>query len=447
MTRTYPIIKMTIAGTEYIWQDTDIVTARAIQEVHPISLELPASTITFSVYTTDARFSIFSDGELYNALAEGQVIQLYEYVNGINVFINEFYLKEWKYVATNVLSFTGMDLIGKLDGMQYDGGFWSNLTDIETILGAILDPLGILYTVSSPTAGVELKGWIPPGTAREALQQVCFAGRAMASSTINGMLLIEPAIAYLESAAIDLTVTDTDKQDDQTVELLPVVTGVELISHDYSQGATSETIFSETLEPGSYKVVYNKPYHTVEATGVGYIDSYLITEGEDFLTTEGGDFLVANGEYEYGPNSIILTVFPPGGVVTITGYPWIDSKQALFQPVALDYRSNNLIIEDATLVNITNRYPVIYRVADYYHRRYDHRFTLLNYNAPSALYGFAPVYGTGTYSAAGLKVGDTVKSNALNKAVFGIAERLEYDLTGGFRIRVKSVGIEAGPVV
>jgi len=439
MTHTYPIIKMNIAGEEIIWQDTDIVTASAIQETHPISLEMPISTINFTVFTTDPRFSIFSDGELYSALDEGQVIQVFESVDGVPVFINEYYLKEWKYVATNTMQFRGVDLIGLLDGMSYDGGFWSSLTDIGAILGTILDPYGIPYAVSNPYS---LKGWIPPGTVREALQQVCFASGAIAHGLINGVLSVEPAIYLLGSSSIDLNIPDTDKQDNQTVELKPLVTGVEIITHDYSQGSTSEVIYSETLAPGSYKIVFNKPYYSITATGVGYTPDFLITEGEDFLVTEGGDYLVGNGDYEYGPNSILLTVFSPGGAVEITGYPWIDSKQSLRAPVTGFDPTNDLVIENATLVSGSNHIKVANHTSDYYQRRYDHRFTLLRYNAPAALYGLAPVYGTGLYSEAGMKVGDAVRSNVLHRAVFGVAERLDYDLTGGFRIGVRSVGIQ-----
>jgi len=443
MTRTYPIIKLNIAGEEIIWQDADIVTASAIQETHPISVEMPISVVDFTIYTTDPRFSIFDDGELYSALAEGQVIQVFEYVDGIPVFVNEYYLKEWKYIATNTMQFHGVDLIGMLDGMPYEGGFWSSLTDIGTIIGTILDPFGIPYAVSNPYS---VKGWLPPGTARDALQQVCFASGSIARGLIDGMLIIEPAIYILGSSTIDLNIPDTDKQDNQTVELKPLVSGIELISHDYSQGATSEVIYSETLAPGSYKVIFNKPYYSITVTGVGYTPDFLTTENGDFLTTEGGDYLVANGDYEYGPNSVLLTVFPPGGEVEITGYPWVDSKQSLRGPITGFDPINDLVIENATLVSMANRIKVVNHAADYYRRRYDHRFTLLRYNAPTALYGMASVYGSGLYSANGLKVGDTVRSNVLHKAVFGVAEKLDYDLTGGFRIGVRSVGIQWAPI-
>lgn len=442
MAHTYPIIQMTIGGEEIVWQDKDVIEAKAIQEIHPISLEVPISTIDFTVYTTDARFSIFSDGSFYSSISEGQVIRVFEHVNGIPVFINEYYLSEWKYIRDDVLQFRGVDLIGKLGGMQYKGGFWSSLTDIETILSAILNEHEIAYVVNGTAAEVTLKGWIPPGTVLEALQQICFAAGAIASGSIDGILMIDPAVHLLGSSNIDITIPDTDKQDNQTVELLPLVTGIKLFIHNYLAGTTQETIFSGNLAPGSYEIVFNKPYYSVTATGVGYVDSYLITEGEDFLITEGGDFLVANGEYEYGPNSIILTVPPPGGTVTITGYPWVDSNESFLIMIKFDNRNNDPVVENATLVNSNNYISVSNRLASYFTFRYDHRFTLLNYNAPTALYGLAPVYGTGTYSAAGMKVGDVVWSNIKNKAVKGIAERMTYDLTGGFRIDIKSLGIE-----
>lgn len=447
MTRTYPIIKMTIAGTEYVWQDTDIVEARAIQEVHPIAIELPMSTLDFTIYTTNPQFSIFSDGGLYSQLSEGQVVRLYEYIDGIQVFVNEYYLDDWKHLDANTIQFRAIDLIGRLENMQYDGGFWSSLTGITTILHAFLDTYGVLFFVDGMDTEITLKGWIPPGTVREALQQVCFAAGMTAHGSIDGFLILTPAVYALQSSSVDLTVPDGDKRDDQTVDLLPLVTGVDLILHDYLQGAVSETIFSQTLAPGSYKVIFNKPYYSVSVTGVGYIPYYLVTESEDFLITEGGDFLIANGEYIYGPNSIMLTVFPPGGAVEVTGYPWVDSKQSYLAMISSGNRSNDLKIEEATLVNGSNKIKIANYVKDYYRRRYRHRFTLLNYNTPTAIYGLAPVYGTGLYSANGLQVGHVIHSNMLTKSVLGVAEKLEYDLTGGFRIALESVGIERAPIV
>jgi len=446
MAATKPIIEMTIADEEITFQGTEIIDARVVKEINPISTEVPISTIEFTIYTTDPRFSIFSDGEYYQALSKRQPIRAYEEIAGIKIFVGDFYLDEWESLNEHEFRFTGIDLIGVLDSVDYEGGFWSELTPIQTILGAVLDQNYIRHVIDSDLAGITLKGWIPPGTAREATQQICYAAGATSTTRPGNELAFSAAKLPIRSRNADRSISSDSIEDNQKVSLKPMVSSIELISHDYRQGTESQVIYEEDLEPGDYKIIFNEPYFDVSATGVGYIPYYLATENEDELITESGDSLVIQGDYIYGPNSLKLTVFPPGGSVVVTGYPWIDSKQAHIyqaQEGAAQESRNNLKITDATLVNSSNAQTILELTRDYFTQRYIHELTLMNYQTPLSLYGASPTYSLGLYSQAGLLPNDSIKSTALKtKDIIGIIEQMVIGMTDGFLPKTRVVGIE-----
>lgn len=446
MPATNPIIEMTIGDQEITFQGSEIIDAQVVKEINPISTEVPISTIEFTIYTTDTRFSIFSEGEYYQALSKRQPIRAYEEIGETRVFIGDFYLDEWEYLSEHEFKFTGIDLIGVLDSVDYEGGFWSDLTPIHTILAAVLDQHYIKHETDTDLASVTLKGWVAPSTAREAIQQICFAAGATVTTRPGNTLAFSAARIPLRNPSTDRTIANGDIDESQSVSLKPMVSSIELISHDYKQGTASQEIYKEDLEPGNYKIIFNEPYFNVTATGVGYVPFNLGTENEDELTTESGDSLVIQGDYIYGPNSLNLTVFPPGGSIVVTGYPWIDSKRAhIYQAPegAAQESKNNFKIDSATLVNSSNAQTILELIRDYFAQRYIHDFTIMRYTAPLSVYGASPVYSRGLYSQAGPVVNDSTRSTAIKtKDIVGIIERMEVGMADGFLPKTRIVGIE-----
>ena len=352
--RTYPIVKLTLGNQTVEFRDTDVIEAEVVQEISPLSIELPVSEAIIRIYTLDPRFSPFSDGEFYQELVNNTIVDIYEYYDDeVNVstehYIGRFYLKEWHNPTEGEFEFICQDAIGVLDTIPFDGMFWATDVTLRQAVETVLDPVGIPFRWGEEGAIEErlLKGYLPAGTTREALQHVLFAGRCRAL-TANSKYIVfwdallpvgainDPPVEYGEAyyGAIyyggieyDGVISAADKTDEQALKLTPLVTGIQLISHDFTQGMIQEEIYSAYLEPGDYKILYNKPYYGVTAEGVGATPAYLMTEDMSHaLTTEDGKILSFAGAFEFGVNYVYLHVTAAGDVV-VRGYPYVDSMR------------------------------------------------------------------------------------------------------------------------
>jgi hypothetical protein len=178
---TYPIIQIVIGEQTLEFSGEEVSYANLIEEINPISVEIPISAIEFNIISTDTSLSMF-DGEVFQLLSERLPVFVYESVNGENTFLGKFYLEEWENVSDYEFHFRAIDILGVLDTIDYDGGFWDSPTTLQAVLSAILDPIDVLFSVDASIQDVERSGWNPPGTYRGAVQQVCFAAKATAST-------------------------------------------------------------------------------------------------------------------------------------------------------------------------------------------------------------------------------------------------------------------------
>ena len=430
MSLTYPKIKMLLGEghTIEVWFDKeDIITASIVRQVNPVSVVIPVGTLEFTFFTTGNAFSMFEDGTYFDQLSKRQAIDVYEYINGSDRYLGKFYLDEWENVNENVVKFTAFDLVGVADATQFEGYYWSSATTLSDIIYSILHPVDISYTIDVSLASDTFTGWIPPGTCREALQQICFAAGAMVVNADDDELQIVPTVLPILSPAAEGTIADSGKTDKQKIELLPLVTSIDLYSHDYSAGAVQETIFEDYLEVGEYTIIFNEPYYDITATGVGYDPIYITAEDGDYLCSEVTSevtYIVIGGTFQYGSNSIYLHVYS-AGTVTIKGYPWIDNKQShLYEESGLDENvtRNDKIIKNATMVSSAIADDVLTRISNYYKQRYKQESNL-----------FPCVYKTGDCIIIG---------SYFSKQILAILEKMDYDLTIGFIAKVKLIGVE-----
>ena len=84
MATTYPIVSLNILGETITFSDKDVIEAEVVQEIHPISIKVPASTARIRLWLDDEiedgngltlrdKFRPFSEGEYYQAMAERSV--------------------------------------------------------------------------------------------------------------------------------------------------------------------------------------------------------------------------------------------------------------------------------------------------------------------------------------------------------------------------------------
>lgn len=549
MANTYPIIRLNILGETIMFQDKDVIESETIQEIHPISIEVPASTARIRLWLDDTRlpsdilvndagdyycngtyilngerngkpsyskglpslpylridwvdgawyitmfdnlyetdeyiklnasyispddvatpdlcttwditgqgyypvpevtllsyqtlrdkFSPFSDGAYYQAMAAGLVVDISESIDGVEQVVGRFYTENWSCPREGELEIVCSDLLCMMDNKNYLGNFFENPTRVDAIIADIMAYIGVGYTLDATVGSKLLKGYIPGNiTLREALQQVLFAAGAYASTAGGYQLNIKPSVIPVATSTGDITITDDEKTDAQKLKLNQKITGVSVMSHDYykSEGVVEE-IFSAYLEPGDYLVVYPKPYWHVQAEGVGDSLVYLAnTNGDVIVSPDSGAYpsctiYTTFGEFEFGANYVYLHVPNPGGQSIITGKPWHESTQ-LFEWTSEDAdnaRANVWKIDSATLVPSVKTsteetaVEVLARVVSYANLRYQQEITLF----PCTDVGLGKI---------------AVVDSLWSKDIVGIVEKMISNLSGGYLIGTEIVGLE-----
>ena len=456
---TYPIMRFNLGNEQVEFRDEDIIEASLVQEIHPLSIELPISTATIRIRTTDNRFSPFSNGSFYQSLSANAAADIWEHALDTEHFLGRFYIQDWHNPIEGEFEFACYDIIGYLDTIPYDGSFWENPTPLFTILSFILDPLNVSWEVDPALGNKLLKGYLPGGenvSTRQTLQALLFAAGAYATTAKSTKLQIKSLTLPNSETVIPNILTDADKVAEQKVTVLPMVTGITILSHDYAKSTTEEDIYSAILEPGYYKIIFQKPFWEITPTGAGDIPTALgLEDGSGFLATEnsvnwGNCALIAiSGEFEFGPNSIFLTVLETGEV-SIKGKPWLDSVRSFSweNPDAIkDYSAgakygtakygtakyarvwntyatpNVWQVENARMVTADEAETVLDKLVNYANLRYQHNVTLF------------PRFDT---EPGDLKLADSL----YNKKINGVVEKMRSDLTGGFLIEVDLVGAE-----
>lgn len=637
MTSTYPKIEMVLDVTTLTFEQEEVISASVVEEVHPISTQIPIGKLEFRVISYDDDFSMFS-GSYLDLLADRPPVTAYEVVDSVEKLLGKFYLDDWENISENEYSFEAMDIIGVLDKTPFEGIFYSALTSVTTILAEILGGIDVTYDLDSYIGAKTLKGWIPPGTYRTALQQICFAAGAVAvaardediqivrekisdyyaifddfgtdymkipayspvgndftieiltrvnsyqswgrmleyddgnpeilfylhttnkefnweieddSSVAAGSTFgaggditdelfhhfaltvnktTDKGIGYLDLVAgseIDLSglgnititndgvigcnvslgggtkedvvyiriwsdvrtheelvlnayrrtpldetglernhtfreldetdfksgedgtfngtitfgrtpgeyvlptydseVEDTEKTSENPVKLKPLVTSIELVSHNYSQSTELLDIYEEDLDEGPHKIIFDQPLYGIVISGPGYVPASLVLEDDlTFLVTEDGIYEIeVGGAYAFGSNSVSLQVSAPGGTVTITGYPYVDSQRAFtfYETGILPTTDlNALDIPSATLISPENVEEILDLLRDYYQIRYEQQMTLF----PTTI-----------------KPNDVIQTSTLHSnEIAGVVEKMELDLTRGYLARTRMIGRE-----
>jgi hypothetical protein len=510
MVVTYPVIALNINNETITFSGKDVIEAEVVQEIHPIGMELPASTARVRVWldnkvvdennrTIRDKFSPFSDGIYYQSMTTGLRVDVSESIDGVTHSIGRFYLEEWNNPREGELELVCIDAIGLMENKNYLGNFYELPTKVSVILDAIFAGIDVTYTTDAVIANKYLKGYLPGNkTLRETLQQVLFSCGAYATTFGGEGIHIKAAIMPLpqvyypayyyngETALYDTAgviyveqniesyVTDLEKTDKQALNIMPLVTGVEILSHDYAKGTIEEEIFSAQLTPGDYMVVYPKPYHWVSATGIGDVVTYLGTADDtkdEILvapnsTAEGveDEHIIAYtvyGEFQFGVNYVYLTVPAVEGEmpeVVVTGKPWLDATQMFewVNPASIRSYEEGFLYNDAAAVYDTATYKrewqvyappniwkidnatlvpyiqtgseeqveiVLARLAEYASLRYQHNLTL--------------------FPRSDIMPGEIVMADSLyGKDVVGIVEKMVSNLSGGYLIETELIGVE-----
>ncbi|MCI9001171.1 MAG: hypothetical protein HFJ26_09975 [Clostridia bacterium] len=197
---------------------------------------------------------------------------------------------------------------------------------------------------------IELTGYIPICTHREALQQAVFAVGAVADCSRSEKIKIYSIKENVNQSVIERT---NILQGTKVIEQNEIVTAVEILSHNYVLSETEEEIAKQELDVGDNKILFSEPVANISCTG--------------------GTIL------EYNCNYAIINCTEETEVI-VKGYRYIDNlKTHLVQIEKLnsDMKQNTLKIENAFLINKSNAIEIARLVLDYYQDTYKMSFDLI----------------------------------------------------------------------
>lgn len=501
MANTFPIIQLHINNETVEFRDKAVIEAEAVQEIHPVGIELPSSTARIRVWldntivddqgrTIRDKFSPFSDGVYYQSMTTGLIVDIRESMSGVEHMVGRFYLQEWRNPKQGELELVCVDAIGTLDNKTYLGNFYELPTSVSTIIADIMKSVDVGYEIEPAVASKQLKGYLPGNkTLRESLQHVLFACGAYAVTAGSDKICIKQGIiplakvvetiSYYDSASakydtanvlysdqiVDIFITDDEKTDSQELTIQQLVTAVQITSHDYTKSEVEENVFSALLNPGDYLVVYPKPYHWVSASGIGDVITYLGTANGEWLVDPAStdDYILGYtiyGEFEFGVNYVYLHVpaADPMPEVKVVGKPWLDGTQLVewINPDGVKnynegfaYDASNAIYDLSTYRRDWSVYapPNVWKIDN---------ATLLPFirtgNEETVNFALARIaeyaklryqQNSKLFPRSDVKPGNLAVIDSLyGKDVVGVVERIVSNLSGGYLIDAELVGVE-----
>jgi hypothetical protein len=375
----------------------EIKDCKVIEEIDPVSVELPAGSLDFRLFTTNPQFSIIEPAGGYTLLQYKQPLYVYEGVDDVLGLIGKFFVDNWKNVTEREITIHAIDTIGVCDTIQFLGTRAGEQAG-QLLSNKLLTPNSIPYTIDASLQTVNVTGVIPICSVRDALKLMTIAIGGYAYCARSGVINIVPIELASDIVTPDYTITSAEKGVKQSLELSPLVTGVEMTSHNYDYGGVSTLVFSGTLGIGDHYIIFDAPKYNGN------------------MTITGATEVTSNINY------VLVNVAAPGTVtVTIENLSNYSRQKGIYNTGLTDVLANVVKIEEATLVKDSVLDAITQRVYDYYQQRYLQHLTLF---APSA------------------KVGDTVYIDTYNsRRLAGIIERMELDLSGGFVVKADIRGI------
>ncbi|MCC3397985.1 hypothetical protein D4759_23160 [Clostridiales bacterium AHG0011] len=299
----------------------EILESSCLQEVNAISENISINTLDFTVRTeTDIPFDFQKKQKL--AL----------YFNGKR--IGNFYLKNGARKNRTDYHMDSHDAVGILDGNEFAGGVYTGQRAGD-VVDAIFEGEDFNYLLDESLSDIQLTGYIPYTTKRNALVQIAFAiGAVVDTSNYDGVLI------YPQQTEVTGEFMPSDTFDGVTLEHNDVVTGIRLAVHTYQQSEEAEELYNDTLS-GTVEVIFPEPHHGLAITG-------------GTIMRSGDNHAVINGT---------------GGTVVMTGKKYTHLTTSLLKEnPAIVFNKNVREVSEATLVHPGNAAEVLDRVYGYYQR-------------------------------------------------------------------------------
>ncbi len=381
-------------GAALTFQGEDVVQASLLEEVDPLSGEISINTLDLTLFNRSGEFSMLNPDGVFDVLQDKQRITVWEDVRQsarsravVSHNMGTFYLSDWKNTSDTLAKFSATDAVGLLDADPFAGGIYD--TTAGALAAEILD--GYAYELDPALSAEPMKGYLPAGSRRDALQQLAFALGAMVDCSRSSKIKICPP-PNRPSSLIGRDRKFTDSE----ASLHALVTEVAVTAHQYQLQEKREQLYKSDLAEGTHRIALSGP--------------------ADNLQAEGGTLL------DWGNNFAVVKVTTPGQVI-ITGNRYADTQTVLHRQadgLPPNVKTNEKSVKEATLVSPDRADAVAQRILHYYANRWEQTFEMV---------------------AGAEKLADVLMVESFRREnVCGVLQKMELDLTGGFLASVTVLG-------
>jgi len=378
-------------GQIKIFDSSDLISVNVLEEVDLLSSEIRINTLDLSLHSNDTEFSVMNPSGIYSLLQQRQPLTAYINLDGTKKNMGTFYLDDWLNDNDSTITMKAIDLIGVIDGTTFKGGIFTNET-VDSIVSQIMLSANAEYELDESLESFTLSGYIPICTHREALQQVAFAIGAIVDCSRSDKISIRTTPVVNSG-----TVSYNRKVYGHKVKLKPLITGVEVMSHQYVASTVTLSLFDGTLGIGTHEVLFNEPAHSLNVTGATILSS--------------------------GTNHAVLNVVTAGNVV-LQGKRYNDNTRTfgVYNPsIPAGEKIKIVSVKKGTLISESNAQSLAQKIYDYYQLRHQDDGIILLINE---------------------KCGDLITLDSLyNQQIEGYIEKLDINLTGGFIAEMTITGI------
>lgn len=241
-----------IFGIYRTFDMTEIRSASVVNEMSLIAVELPISTLNWTLDSNDDLEFMF------------QLKQPVEVSNDANL-IGVYYIDGYSRTSKTVYSIDCYDAFGVLDESRFPGGVYTNYSAQQLLQ----DISGTDFHFAFEAADTTLTGILKEGTKRQAMQQVLFAWGACASTDGRDTIRVFDLPAEAQSIGKGRTFSGV------TVDTAAIVTAVRMSAHTYTQDSGGN------VEINGVKYKDTETVYTVANPNVTATDKQNVIEVKD----------------------------------------------------------------------------------------------------------------------------------------------------------------------
>lgn len=315
-----------IFGVRTTFTSEELSAVKIIQEINPVSSELPANICDFSINSKRNVDFVFESHQPISVYFGDE-------------FIMRAFVSEAKRNTFTTWNISCEDYIGLMENTAYVGGMYTNVYANE-LLQHIFATAKIPVDISNDFASDMVSGYIPYTTCREAVMQVAIAIGAIVDTSYSDRVKI-----YRENPNVIQTIPKERIMQGQKIAESAIVTAVEVHYHAYVASMGESVVAYDSADSGwgdGIIVRFAEPLHDLIIYQGQIIESnpnYAIINAEDGCTLEGF-------RYSHTQNA----------------------KQKSNPLTRLTDVENVVSIQNATLISANNVDKVLEKCYDYYIR-------------------------------------------------------------------------------